>query len=107
LSELPDCIFKYWVHSREEDTNDALVYRPSDFNFPPSRGREGFEVKKNGQFVQYAIGRDDRSKPIIGHFNVYEPNRLDISFEYVRQPPYTFKILKCDDDVLIIEKRSV
>jgi hypothetical protein len=92
------------VHSREEDTNDALVYRPSDFNFPPSRGREGFEVKKNGEFVHYAIGRDDRSKPIIGHFNVEDPKRLLVLFAEQQLPRFTLKILTCNNDVLRVKR---
>jgi hypothetical protein len=105
LSELPDCIFKHWVHSREEDTNDASVYRPSNFKFPPSRGREGFEVRKSGEFIQYAIGRDDRSKKDIGHFKVVESNRLYISFDEVQLKPFTLQILTCDDDVLRVERK--
>jgi hypothetical protein len=107
LSELPECIFKHWVHSREEDTTDTLVYRPSNFKFQPSRGREGIEIKKGGEFIQYAIGQDDRSKKIMGRFNVEEPNRLDIRFDEVQLKPFTLKILKCDDEVLRVERRSI
>jgi hypothetical protein len=32
-----------WLHSHEEDTDDQLVYRPKDFDFPPARGRRGYE----------------------------------------------------------------
>jgi hypothetical protein len=92
------------VHSREEDTNDALVYRPSDFNFPPSRGRESFEVKINGEFVHYAIGQDDRSKPIIGHYNVEDPNRLHVLFAEEQLRPFTLKILTCNNDVLRVRR---
>jgi hypothetical protein len=45
---MPSAIFKHWVHSWEEDTEDVAVYRPSDYQFPLSRGRDGFEIKKNG-----------------------------------------------------------
>jgi hypothetical protein len=104
LGELPECIFKYWVHSREEDTEGVLVYRPSNFKFPPSRGRERFEVKQSGEFIQYAIGRDDRSKKDIGHFQVVESNTLYISFDEVQLRPFTLQILTCDDDVLRVKK---
>ena len=46
-----DCIYKHWIHSHEEDTEDKKVYRPSTFEFPPSRGRDGFEIKENGEFI--------------------------------------------------------
>jgi hypothetical protein len=105
LDELPECIFKYWIHSREEDTGGALVYRPANYNFPPSRGREGFEIKKSGEFIQHAIGRDDRSKKVIGHFKVVESNRLYISFDEVQLKAFTLQILICDDNVLRIERK--
>ena len=34
-----------WFHSYEEDTEDAKVYRPKGFAFPPSRGRPGIEFR--------------------------------------------------------------
>ena len=37
-------MFKHWTHSREEDSEGIKVYRPNEYNFPPSRGREGFEL---------------------------------------------------------------
>jgi hypothetical protein len=105
LSELPECIFKYWVHSREEDKESVLVYRPFDFKFPPSRGREGFEVKKSGEFILYTISREDRPKKDIGHFKVVESNRLYISFDEVQLKPFTLQVLMCDDDVLRVERK--
>ena len=41
-------ISKFWIHSYEEDTEDVRVYRPRSYDFPLSRGRTGFEIKKNG-----------------------------------------------------------
>jgi len=107
LSELPECIFRHWIHSREEDTMDTMVYRPSDFKFPASRGREGFEIKKSGEFVQYAIGRDDRSNKIIGRINADDPNSLYIRFDDPHLQPYALKILMCNEDVLRVERRSI
>jgi hypothetical protein len=107
LSELPECIFRHWIHSREEDTIDTMTYRPSEFKFPPSRGREGFEIKRSGEFILYGIGRDDRSKKIIGHYTVEGSNRLHIIFDDVQLAPFTVKILMCDEDVLRVEKRSM
>ncbi len=84
-----------------------MVYRPSDFKFPASRGREGFEIMKSGEFVQYAIGRDDRSNKIIGHVNADDQNRLYIRFDDPQLRSYVLKILMCDDKVLKVEKKSI
>src|SRR5262245_50526487 len=36
---LPEEVFGRWVHSREEDAGGVRVFRPADYQFPPSRGR--------------------------------------------------------------------
>jgi hypothetical protein len=41
-----------WLHSYEEDSADALVFRPGDFDFPPARGRDGFELRDDGSAIE-------------------------------------------------------
>ena len=48
-----------WRHSHEEDSAEGLVYRPASFAFPPSRGRHGFELRKDGTAVDAAIAPAD------------------------------------------------
>ncbi len=48
-----------WVHSHEEDTDTETVYRPADFAFPPSRGRESFQLKAGGTYLQRTPGPTD------------------------------------------------
>ena len=38
-----------WLHSHEEDYDNIKVYRPDNFDFPPSKGRTGFQFGENGQ----------------------------------------------------------
>ena len=54
-----ECLYNVWFHSYEEDTEDIVVYRTRDFKFPPSRGREGFEIKASGEFIKYSIAPTD------------------------------------------------
>ena len=49
----------HWIHSHEEDKGDVKVFRPSTFNFPLSRLRDGFEILENGTFIKYDIGKAD------------------------------------------------
>ena len=53
-------LHQHWVHSREEDTEFEAVYRPQSYNFPPARGRRGFELKEDGTLVEYSPGPADR-----------------------------------------------
>jgi hypothetical protein len=50
-----ECIYNNWVHSYEEDTENEKVYRLSTFEFPPSRGRDGFEIDENGKVIKSSV----------------------------------------------------
>jgi hypothetical protein len=60
----PDELTGRWVHSHEEDTADAMVYRPADYAFPPSRGREAIELRPDGSYAGTVPGPVD--KPVAG-----------------------------------------
>lgn len=49
-----------WRHAHEEDAEGVAVYRQAAFNFAPSRGRRGFELRVNGSFRALAPGPTDR-----------------------------------------------
>jgi hypothetical protein len=48
-----------WVHSHEEDTETQRVFRAADHPFPPSRGREAWELGADGSFVVRRPGPSD------------------------------------------------
>lgn len=53
-----------WVHSHEEDPKDASlreVYRPSDWDFGPSRGRRGFDLQEGNRASILGIAPADGS----------------------------------------------
>lgn len=104
MIELNPAIFKHWVHSREEDTEEGSVYRPKDYKFPPARGRNGFEIKENGEFIKYEIGPDDRPRKISGHWKQEGDNRIRADFEDQRTDSTTLDILMLDDKILIVKK---
>ena len=97
-----DCIYKHWVHSHEEDTVDKKVYRPSTFEFPQSRGRDGFELRENGEFILYVTGPTDKSEKILGNFTIHS-DKLNVELVSI-QKSYTMTILSCDENRLIIQK---
>jgi hypothetical protein len=51
-----------WVHSHEEDSPDVAVYRPADFDFPPSRGRKSFDLGSGGRYTESAPGPADKPR---------------------------------------------
>jgi len=98
-----DCIYKHWIHSYEEDTKDKKVYRPSTFEFPPSRGRDGFEIKENGEFILHISGATDKREKISGNFKL-DSNNLNIELTSQMQKSFVMTILSCDESQLIIKK---
>lgn len=99
-SSVPPEIFKRWMHSREEDTQEMRIYRPSNYPFPPSRGREGFEMKENGEFISYGPGPTDRAQKRLGTWKLESGNRIVVTFEDPRWKPYTMEIIFCDREIL-------
>jgi len=49
-----------WTHAHEDDADGRMVFRPSDFDFPPARGRDSFELLPDGGLRLGAPGPDDR-----------------------------------------------
>lgn len=103
-NELPKEIFKHWIHSHEEDTADVKVFRPSNYKFPPARGRFGFEIKENGEFIQYRIGPTDRPEKASGLWKAEGKDKILVYLEGKETPSYTINIVSCAEELLKIKK---
>jgi hypothetical protein len=99
MNELPPEIFRKWIHSREEDQQAVTVYRGEDFNFPPARGRDGIEFRRDGTFVEWAIGAGDYQQGINGHWEAIDSTHVRITVDASR-PPRVLEIVECDGQVL-------
>lgn len=96
--------FKHWIHSHEEDEKDVQVYRPSNYKFRPSRGREGFEIKSNGEFISYDIGAADGTDIVNGNWIEEESNKLKISFPGGLKKLRILNIVSCDENILKVKR---
>jgi hypothetical protein len=56
----PASLVGSWSHSHEEDAEGVQVFRPTDYEFPPSRGRTSFTLRPDGTAVAGLPGPDDR-----------------------------------------------
>jgi hypothetical protein len=92
-----------WVHSHEEDTDKEMVFRPADFQFPPSRGRRSFELKPDGNLVEGRIGPTDRPLETRGTWKLEDDNRLVLRSD-LSETPRVMQIASVDEDRLVIEK---
>jgi hypothetical protein len=96
------CLFKSWGHSREEDADGLTVYRPAEFKFPMSRGRDGIELHPDGTFVRLEPGPDDRRRRVSGSWtfagDAAQTEAMQTSVE--SESPRRMTIVQCDPDVL-------
>lgn len=100
IAGLPDVVFRHWIHSHEEDEGDIEVYRPEGFNFQPSRGRTGFEMSRDGGFIQDDIAPGDGVVQVSGRWMLAGPGRIAVSFPGTARSGYSFEILAVDESVL-------
>ncbi len=99
----PD-IFNHWVHSHEENVGDVDYYRPTTYQFPRSRGRQGFEFKKNGRFILYAIAPADGQERLVGTWRFLPPDSIAAEFPPQSQQQFRFQIVSCEKGLLKIRK---
>jgi hypothetical protein len=68
VAEPPRELMRRWIHSHEEDAGELRVYRPADWDFPPARGRRGFELRPGGEVRLYGPGATDRPEATTGRW---------------------------------------
>jgi hypothetical protein len=99
-NNLSPTIFQHWTHSGEEDVGDIYVYRTNDYQFPPSRGRDGFEIKASGEFILYGPGPTDRPQQIVGGWTMEDPDRIKVRVSIWGTNERIIEFVFCDEKLL-------
>lgn len=92
-----------WVHSHEEDGGGAMVFRPQNFPFPPSRGRKTFDLRSGGAAVFQGIGPEDRPSTGAGNWAL-EGNKLLLDDPTHPGSKREYEIESVSNDKLVIKK---
>jgi hypothetical protein len=100
----PRFLCKRWLHSSEEDSADQMVFRPTSFNFPPARGRIGFELRPDQSLVEIGIGPTDRAEEIPGKWKLERGNQLLFYSQSSPQSTHAMQIISVDENRLVIKK---
>lgn len=103
---LSESIFKHWVHSYEEDTQGTQFYRPASYDFPLSKGREGFEIKKDETFILHRISPVDGTQRVNGKWTIERNNTITIQFNDPAIRGYNLQVLQVSDTLLTIRKTN-
>lgn len=93
-----------WLHSREEDQGDTLVYRPNTYKFPPTRGRTGFAIGPSGRFTQYDIAPTDGLQGQPGTWTLLAGNRLLIQLSSPQAVAYELEVLKLEGKKMYLRR---
>lgn len=93
-----DPLYKRWVHSYEEDSEEETVFRPPSFDLPPARGRRSIELRGDGSYVESFPGPVDVPDEASGRWSL-EGDRLALRPEDDR-PEETWRILTAEEDRL-------
>jgi hypothetical protein len=94
---------RWWMHSHEEDGNEGMVFRPSGFAFPPSRGREGFELRPDHSFADMTVAPADGTTQSEGTWEIVDEPSLAISLRRQQGPARFLRIIRADKDRLILQ----
>ncbi len=95
-----------WIHSHEEDTPSEMVFRPTSFNFPRSRGRGGFELRPDQSLVEIQPGAADQGEETNGRWELQLGKNLLFFKPGAKQPTRALKIVSADNDRLVVAKNT-
>jgi hypothetical protein len=48
-----------WIHSHEEDSDEVMVFRRPEHQFPRSRGRQSIDLRADGSYSERSPGPVD------------------------------------------------
>ncbi len=93
-----------WMRSHEEDTETETVFRPTTFDFPPARGRTGFELRPDRTVVEIGIGPTDRSEETQGTWELVGESHFDIRITSQSRLRRVLHVAFVNKDRLVIKK---
>ncbi|MCO6476141.1 MAG: hypothetical protein J5I94_05930 [Phaeodactylibacter sp.] len=99
-----DNIFQHWVHAHEEDQAEYRAFRPAEYELPPSRGREGFEIRRDGSFMHYPIGAADAPGKVPARWKLRGKSTLLVTPDDSAHPPFELRILETEKGLLKIAR---
>ena len=96
---LPSEIFKRWTYL-SEDGNGVIAFIAYGSNLHAARGRYGFEIKPDGEFILCDVSQSDRPRQVIGHYDVISPGALKVDLNDQTPRSFTLKIISLQHDIL-------
>jgi hypothetical protein len=99
----PTLMNQRWLHSHEEDTGNEMVFRPSTYPFPPSRGRGGFELRPDGSAAILGIAPTDAPQEHNGTWSVDKTKQLVVHVPALNETR-VMSIVSSNADRLVVKR---
>jgi len=94
-------LLREWKHSREEERDSIVIYRPSSSRyFPPTRFRETIEFFKDGEFKYLNIGAGDAHYFMYGAWALSKTDSSIIMLVYSQEKKVKIKLVELNDNIL-------
>jgi hypothetical protein len=96
-------IARAWTHSHEEDAEGRIVYRSSEYAFPPGRRpRTTLELAPDGQ-LRYSGGPapDDRRTPYTGSWALADD---ELRLQVEGRPQERYQVESADEQRLVLRR---
>jgi hypothetical protein len=93
-----------WRHSREEDTISESVYRPDSYDFPPARGRTGYEFKTDHSCSYLGISPRDGTARAPGRWEIRGGPEPEIVLTFPDGREEVLVLVSLDSERLVIRK---
>ena len=97
-------LHKRWIHSHEEDGPHEMVFRPDGFRFPPSRGREGFELRSDGSLTEIGIAPTDGAQTSQGTWELGSKAQLLFYKGSKKEPVRVLPVVSASEERLVVSK---
>lgn len=99
----PEEVCGRWVHVREEDTAEAMVFRPVGTPLPPARGRVAFELRPDGRFAETGLGAADAPEEAAGDWTV-DDDTITLSAGAAQGVPRVMRVVSVAPDRLVVRR---
>lgn len=93
-----------WMRAHEEDSPDELVYRPAAYDFPPARGRVGYEFRADHSCDYIGISPRDGSARSSGTWRVRGGPRPELVLEYPDGRADVLSVVSVDRERLVVRR---
>jgi hypothetical protein len=101
----PELFRHRWVHSFEEDSAQAQVYRRQSWDFPLSRRpREAFELRADGTAQLFLPGAEDRPQAADASWTEEEGELVIRAAKKGARGPSRFRIIESAADKLVVRR---